>query len=124
MARSKHARRISVLPQSPLRWVAAAMGAYSLLATIASDGPRYLRVVDFTLALVLLAVGCVPAEYRRRARAIVLSLMTVLLALAGVVAAVSIDEAMTLVAGAVTVGLMACLFTAAPRRARHAPVSA
>jgi hypothetical protein len=39
--------------------------------------------------------------------------MIVLLALAGVVAAVSIDEAMTLLAGAITAGLMACFFTAA-----------
>jgi hypothetical protein len=50
--------------------------------------------------------------------------MTVLLALAGVVAALSIDEAMTLVAGAITAGLMACLCFPASPRARHAAVGA
>jgi hypothetical protein len=45
------------------------MGACSVLATVASDGPRYARVVNFVFALVLLAVGCLPAECRRRARA-------------------------------------------------------
>jgi hypothetical protein len=96
------------------------MGALSLVATVTSDRPRYERIIDFALAFVILAVGCAPAEYRRRVKALALSLMTVLLALAGVVAALSIDEAMTLVAGGVTAGLIACLFRAPPRRPRHA----
>lgn len=120
MAASKHVQSITFTPQSPFRWVVAALGALSLLTTTLSSEPRYARVVDVALALVLLAAGCVPPEYRHRVRGIVLGLMTVFLALAGVVAAISINEAMTLVAGALVVGPMACLFNAVPSRARHA----
>lgn len=120
MAVSKHVRSTTFTPQSPFRWVVAALGALSLLTTTLSFEPRYARVVGVALALVLLAAGCVPPEYRHRVRGIVLGLMTVFLALAGVVAALSIDEAMTLVAGALLAGPMARLFKAVPGRARHA----
>jgi len=116
----KHARRISYAPTTPLRWAAAVMGVWTLVATVSVDEPRYTRVVEFAVGLVALAVGIVPAEYRPRARAAVLGLMTVLLALAGVVAALSMDEAMTLVAGGILAGLTAPLFGRPTHRARHA----
>lgn len=116
----KHARRISYVPTTPLRWAAAIIGAWTLVATAGADEPRYARVVEFVVGLVALAVGIVPADYRPRARAAVLGLMTVFLALAGVVAAASIDEAMTLVAGGIVAGMTAPLFGRPEHRARHA----
>ena len=107
-------------PRPPLRWVAAVMGVWTLVVTVSADEPRYMRVVEFAVGLVVLAVGIVPAEYRPRARAAVLGLTTVFLALAGVVAAISIDEAMTLVAGGIVAGLAAPLFGRPTQRARHA----
>ena len=120
MERSKHVRRVSFVPASPSRWVAATVGAWGLVATVAGDQSRYTCVVDLTLALVLVAVGTLPAEYRVRARAVVLGLMTVFFTLAGVVASLSIDEAMTLVVGAIVAGIMACFFGAVPHHPAHA----
>ncbi len=71
----------------------------------------------------MVAAGIAPLEYRPRFRAIALSGMTVLLALAGVVATVSVDEALSLVAGGIMSGLAVFLFPAVPRRPRHAAVS-
>lgn len=120
MKRSRHARRRSFVPTSPARCAVATVGVWSVVATTAGNEPRYARVVDLVLGLVLVALGALPAEYHRRARAAVLGVTTAFFALAGVVAAASMDEAMTLVAGAIVAGIMARFFSGIPRRPSHA----
>jgi hypothetical protein len=119
MARSRHARPITLVPDGAGRWTAAILGACSVLMTLSDHEPRYSRVVGLLLASILIGAGVTPASVRPRVRNVVLGIVPVLVGLAGVVAAVSIDEPMTLVSGAVTAGAMACLFAGPPRRARH-----
>jgi hypothetical protein len=123
MASGKHSKRLSIVPARPFRSVIAALGLSSLVATTVQSEPRYESVVKIVLACTLVAAGMTPAEYRVSGRRIVLGLMTVLLALAGVVASASMDEAMTLVSGGIVAGMLTCLFNAAPRRARHSAPS-
>jgi hypothetical protein len=121
---SKHSRGASFVPEGPLRWTLAAVGLWSFLVTAMEAAPRYQRVVDLALAVIVAAAGVTPAAYRPQARTFVRRVATVLLALAGVVAGVSIVEAMTLAAAAVVAGALSCFFTGLPRRPSHSAAGA
>jgi hypothetical protein len=94
----------------------------SLASTAGSQGQRYDHVVSFLLALMLVASGTAPQHARARIRRVINWVAGIFGVLAGVVAGTSLDEAMTLVAAAVTAALIALTLSDARPRARHAAV--
>jgi hypothetical protein len=68
---------------------------------------------------VLFSAGLLPAAHRPQARRLVVGLITLLFVQAGVVAAVSMDAAMTYVAGGVCLSLFTLLFTGPRVEPRH-----
>jgi hypothetical protein len=121
---SKHSGQASFAPVGAFRWTMAILGAWSLIPTAVESAPRYQRVVEFVLAIIMVAAAVMPPTIRARWRRAVVGIASLFLGLAGVVAAVSMDEAMTLASGAVVAGALSCLFTGVPRRPRHSAAGA
>jgi hypothetical protein len=124
MSHGKHIRQIRMAPIGPFRWTLTLLGVWSFVASAFETQLRYDRVIDFMLASILVAAGVTPPEYRSRVRKVVRWAISMLLAIAGIVAGASIVEAMSLTAGAVTAGILSLLFTAPPQQARHSAPAA
>ena len=50
---SKHSRQPSFAPMGAFRWTMTILGGWSLIATAFDSAPRYQRVVEFVLAIII-----------------------------------------------------------------------
>lgn len=119
MTTGRHSQRVLLAPRGPFRWTLAVVGTWALVASMIDTAPRHERVVGVLLACVLIAAGVLPASRRPQARRLVAGLTTLFFVLAGVVAAVSMDVAMTYVASGTCSSLLALLFTGPKAQPRH-----
>jgi hypothetical protein len=120
MAGNRHARRNTLVPATPGRWVLTLLGLLSLASNAASHGQRYDHVISVLLALMLIAAGTATEHGRPSVRRVIGWVTGIFGVLAGVVAGTSLDEAMTLVAAAITAALISLTLPGSRPRARHA----
>lgn len=88
----------------------------SLTATPMSAVPRHDKTVQVLIGLAVLALAVLRRQHWPVAGAVTASTATFLLATAGVVAALSVDAAFSLLAGALLLALTAGLARLEPRR--------
>lgn len=87
--------------------VISAFGVYTIVAQfIDVSAPRYLKAVGCVLGGVLIATASLPGHYRPAIAKAVGAFAVLLLAIAGVVSSRSIDEAFSLITGAILLGLV------------------
>ncbi len=106
----KHRRHVDLHAVGFGRWVLVVLGLWTLLATLVQTAPRYQLLPGILIAFGLMIAGLVPNERRAMMRKFVGGSAAGLVVMAGVVASVSIDEAIALLAYAAVLKLMAPLF--------------
>ncbi len=115
----RHRRSRFPAPRAPIRHAMLAVCLWSFVASLADGGSRYERIVKALLASVVIVAIVVPSERRVLARKAVTGLTTPLFAVAGVVASISIDEGMTLLAGGVLAAVLSLLLGSDRVQPRH-----
>ncbi len=89
------------------RVITGAVSLWSLALTLASPAPRYDKVSQVLLLLYVLAMAGLPRDRWATIASAAAATSTFLLATAGVVAALSVPAAFSLLAGALLLGLLA-----------------
>lgn len=117
----KHQRAPLLVSLNAWRRAWLVFGLWGIVSSMSNAAPRYVLVVDYLCAAAVITSAVVNSPWHVAfARRLVVGTATALFAIAGVVASASLDEALTLIAGALTVVILSFpLWLPARHKPRH-----